>query len=446
MDLCCFLLLSAILTIISTAETSQQTFVVIPPMAQDNVEPVAINEHNIQFYAQAMNSWTDPLLQFSANAWDYPASPGCYSDLGPEMHMEWAQSTTDADIKPFGGIARASTLPHMGMMSDVVETSSPLPSIQITSHHVSPVASPQAILGTPMQDPVDDISVSQSFSKKSVEGFNAFLAPGNHPPIKTQYLGVGSDTEQSAAWPSATESSRRRSTICLSSAPRITANRELSWMLDSPRTTGYLKKYKEVVQGRYPFLDSNNPPGTDETPYPALNLQHGFVIYQRLLQAAIGAMLTHKARDIAARYLRHAMSMQDTEGMDFFHSIDGIHCALLLVVYLYLESQIVFEDESLDDDVGHPHVNVWQWSCRIAAACIDLGLHSWVDGNDAVERVDHGEGKMRQRLCRNTFRSVWKLDGEISNATGRPRALHAESIDPVMMAWILRQEGMATKL
>jgi hypothetical protein len=417
-------------------------------MAQDNVMPMAINDYDIPFYAQAMNSWTDPLQPLSTKSWTYPASPDCHSDLGPELHMDWAQSTADADIKPFGGIARASTLPQVGMMPDILDASSPLPLFQITSHQVSPAASPQsqANLVTAMQESSDDSNVRRSFSSMSVDGCNGFLAPIGHPSTKPQYLGAGSDTEQSATWISTAGIGKRRNTTCLSGAPRLAANMELGWMLDSPRTTSYLKKYQEVVQGQYPFLDHDVLFDTSDSSSSALDEQHGFAIYQRLLQAAIGAMLTHRARDIAARYLRNAMTMQDGECMDFFSSVDGIHCALLLVVYLYLESQIVFEDELLEDDVGHPHVNTWQWSCRIAAACIDLGLHSWTDGNDTAERVGDSEGRARQRLCRNTFRSVWKLDGEISIATGRPRALHAEDIDPVMMAWMLRQDGMATKL
>jgi hypothetical protein len=116
-----------------------------------------------------------------------------------------------------------------------------------------------------------------------------------------------------------------------------------------------------------------------------------------------------------------------------FSSISGIHCAMLLAIYVQAESQLEFEHE--EEDVSHPTINLWLWNCQIAAACIDLGLHLWVDEAS-------GSGGIEGELYRNTFRSAWMLDQEISLEKGRPRALHAEDVSPQLLAWLASRGGL----
>ena len=78
--------------------------------------------------------------------------------------------------------------------------------------------------------------------------------------------------------------------------------------------------------------------------------------YQRLVIAAIGAIQQHNSRDIAARYIRPAMSLRKNESLDLFGSICGVHCAMLLAIYLLLESPNEFDLE--EEDTSHPHVNL----------------------------------------------------------------------------------------
>lgn len=418
-------------------------------MEQDDAEPRAINEHNMPFHTRAMYNWDDAFLRGPANVWDSSAFPDCISEPLPDSNMDWPQSESDVDIKPFGGIARASTLPYTRVMPNVMDVCSPMPTFNVATHSVSPVASPQphASFQTPLQRQEEGLSNGRPNSNVSMDSFPRFLALTDHMMHNQQYSRIDPRDTQGTAGSTTAGTGKGRNTTSLESLRQHTSDRELGWMLNSPRTTNYLEQYRDVVQGSYPFLDFADHFATNSPRFQVSGeQQQSFAVYQRLLQAAIGAMLTDKARDIAVQYLRRAMSIQDNEDMEFFNSVDGIHCAMLLVLYLYLESQIVFENEPFEDDVGHPYVSMWQWNCRIAAACIDLGLFSWEVHSDAANVVGSREGRARQRTCRDTFRSAWKLDGKVSQATGRPRALHVENVDPRMVTWMLRQEGMSNRL
>ena len=142
---------------------------------------------------------------------------------------------------------------------------------------------------------------------------------------------------------------------------------------------------------------------------------------------------------------------------------------------------MTFECE--DEDTSHPEVNLWLWNCRLAAGCIDLGLHQChkpsnacasreermevedqgydlyesasggkfgggvkipVDLDDQffeedsagdrqmnTDSEDEGEDEDSHlsELYRNTFRSAFVLDRRISEVRKRPTAIHEGDVD-----------------
>ena len=135
------------------------------------------------------------------------------------------------------------------------------------------------------------------------------------------------------------------------------------------------------------------------------------------------------------------MALQKSEELDqtLFASISGIHGALLLGIYLLLESQMVFEHE--EEDTSHPDVNLWLWNCRVASACIDLGLHEWPDtGHGQVRGPEDAQERQMAVLCLHTFRSAWRLDREVSHSRNRPKAWHEADVDESLWQWVVEQE------
>ena len=308
---------------------------------------------------------------------------------------------------------------------------SPIPSIQITSHDGSPMSSPalHPTFSLPIrgQEELPPLQTPQ-FVSTQMDYYSDFLSPTDQPPTMSRRASLthNSNNDHVADWSSKVRPSKRRHTTCSVTKPGASENAELGWMLNSPRTTGYLKLYFDTVHLKYPFLELDEPSTPRDTSPFAQTSTH-IKTSQRLLAAAIGAMLQHKSRDISARYVRNAMQLHKREDLDLFSSISGIHCAMLLAIYVLTESQTKFENE--EDDTSHPFINLWLWNCQISAACIDLGLHEWLDDNDGSSEIEAG-------LYRNTFSSAWAMDLEISAFKKRPRALHAEDVDAKLLAWI----------
>jgi Fungal specific transcription factor domain len=228
----------------------------------------------------------------------------------------------------------------------------------------------------------------------------------------------------------------------------------MSWMLSSPRTTNYLTKYFAEIHPQYPFLNRadflepcNAPANPHATPFThAIDQSNPTQTYTRLVTAAIGALLHHQSRDISARYFRHAMSISIDSSLEstMWSSISGIHAAMLLAIYCLLEHTMTFSNE--EEDTSHAEINLWLWNCRIAAGCIDLGLHQG-RSDERYEHAEEGRGDGGQRragdddgeeddedsqlseLYRNTFRSAFVLDGRISEVRHRPRAIHEGDVD-----------------
>ena len=277
----------------------------------------------------------------------------------------------------------------------------------------------------------------------SMDYYSDFLSPTDQPPPMSRRasFNFGHNNSQIEDWTQKTvPPAKRRHTTCSLNQPRLVENNELIWMLKSPRTSNYFQRYLEVVHPHYPFLDLSEISSQTTISFSSFNDSFSWMkAYQRLVIAAIGAMQQHNSRDIAARYIRHAMTLRKNESLDLFGSICGVQCAMLLAIYLLLESQNEFGRE--EDDTSHPHVNLWLWNCRISAACIDLGLHVWPQGDHTAWTAQQEQQERATAvLSLNTFQSAWFLDQEISRHCNRPRALHAEDLDVELMDWIVSKK------
>lgn len=366
-------------------------------------------------------------------------SPACYSDLEPELDLNWLATIPHGALPDHlsPGIVRAQTLPTQFGNYDQVDQQSPIPSIQVTSHDTSPASSPIApsLVDIPACY-TEQMALLQAsaYVSNPTDYYADYLSPMSQPRVmvcrpsvsSSDLEGLSTTAGDDVDWSNKMPPTKRRHTTCSIAKPNESANAELGWMLNSPRTTGYLKRYFEVVHPRYPFVEFGNPNHVLDASSFAQSASP-IKITERLLCAAIGAIFSHQSRDISARYVRHAMQLQKREDLDLFSSVSGVHCAMLLAVYLYAETQLEFLPE--EDDVSHPDVNLWLWNCRITAACVDLGLHEWVsecEGTSAVE-VD---------LYRRTFLSAWTLDREICALERKPRGLRAEDVDARLLGWI----------
>lgn len=418
----------------SVGERSQEVFPQYP------LTPEIHPPQPMQLHLQTTNLFDDAASQFS-DVWSFPATPvssACYSDLGPEVDPKWFYQQPEPEQEYFGGITRAHTFPNHTSNMSINEPSlhSPIPSIQITSHDASPMSSPglTPTISLPIRQEEFPPLQTQGLPSQ-MEYYSDFLSPTDQPPTvsRRSSLSFGNQSNTDVVdWTNKLATGRRRHTTCSITKPQTSNDAELGWMLSSPRTTNYLGLYSTTVQPQYPFLDLPQRHHQQVDTSPFSNVATSIKTYQRLLTAAIGAMYQHQSRDISSRYLRAAMALQKREDLDLFSSVSGIHCAMLLAIYLLHESETLFQHE--EEDTSHPEVNLWLWSCRIAAACIDLGLHQWVDDMDADSE-----------LYRNTFQSVYVLDGKISGARKRPRAIHKTDVHPRLLGWIEAREAASRR-
>jgi hypothetical protein len=235
--------------------------------------------------------------------------------------------------------------------------------IDYYGEHLSPLDRPPTIARRP--------SIAASFTKPGMSSVSEW----------TSGLSTPSNQTITASHP------KRRHTTCSIPTSQLSATNkllspELSWMLSSPRTTNYLNRYFTSIHPEYPILNKSSFVSPVNTSVHSLSepidLSNPTKTFTRLLAAGIGALIHHCSRDISARYVRHAMILAADASLDsssgtMWNSISGIHAAMLLAIYCFLEQTTEFGTE--DEDTSHPPVNLWLWNCRIAASCIDLGLH-----------------------------------------------------------------------
>jgi hypothetical protein len=412
---------------------------------------------------------------FPNDAYGYPVSPACYSDIGPEMDLLWPQSISDAKLDCFGGITRAQTFPTQSTIEHE-QAYSPIPAIQITSHESS-------VAGSPVIKPTFDVPMVVQHLPNlhfpvfaQMDYYSDYLSPTDAPPIVSRRASLTSDasspsstaTSNIISW---TQSLNRhqqpaskacRHTTCSLSDPLTTSASELSWMLNSPRTSKYLAHYKTHVHRQYPILelpDSSSLVLSSATLKAKIssNASEPSSLHKhaRLLTAAIGAL--HQSRhnhDVAARYMRHAIALQKAdEGRlekELFESIAGLAGALLVGLWCLMERRM--EDEGREDCEAWENerldMNPWFWNSRIVAACIDLGLSCWPSegreyflAQEEMYTASDSNGRKVHELCLNTFLSSWRLDEDISKRMNRPRAWHKEDVEDRMWEWVQGKDG-----
>jgi hypothetical protein len=467
-----------------------------------------------------------PVGSFGSGVWTYPATPA-HSDMGPDVQGFWESSPSPNDFDMVANASpefaaslhrRAQTFPFVPLNQpatpqesyDLISPFSDIPSIQITSHEGSRSPSPSlhaldTTLSLPFRESMPTMAetsprpVNRSpplfaqepgFNETNMDYYGDFLSPLDRPPSLSRRPSLSipaaspgasqvSDWQSRVSSPApsinSVERPKRRHTTCsierttLSPSSKMLSP-ELAWMLNSPRTTNYLNRYFDLLHPHYPFLDRNDflPPTSPTAPVPPTPLSSTpLVTYTRLLTSAIGALLHHKARDMASRYVRLAMSFQmstdSPNGREFenmlFTSIKGIHAAMLLAIYCLFEQtmergQQINEE---DGDITHPEISLWLWNARIAAGCIDLGLHKWPvaasqrgrsrmrfgvndnsngweDGSMEETMDESGDEDLQlMTLYKQTFRSAFLLDRRISELKKRPYMIHEDDVDGALI-------------
>ncbi|KAK5045350.1 hypothetical protein LTR84_009213 [Exophiala bonariae] len=425
-------------------------------------------------------------------AWDFFAgsnSPACYSDIGPELApwltIDYQPLDLDRCSTPNPPLHKRShtfpafindefdwngdnTAPHSaGAFSEI-------PSIEVTSPDCS---RPQSPFGISEQDfsspgiaiPYSSQSLDQDdddyqeptggfelprtpplyplntrFNDGQIDYYGDFLSPVDKPPTlsrRSSMTSTCSGTLQQELPPTISTRLHRSQTLPSNSNPRMQAEQErLNTTVSSPRTRNYLQVYFQKVHPHSPILN----PATISL--KASN--NSITTYQVLVAAAIGAMIHHQSRSLSSPYVRLAMTLNPE--VDFWSSISGLHCAILLAIYCLHEETLSFQDEM--DNEGphhfpltqplHPHVNLWLHTCQISATCIDLGLNlGYLSGADPIG-PPRGRGHEldffpetaseieMEAIFKNTFRVAYGLDKRVCSLKQRPRSIRDESIHP----------------
>ncbi|KIX00601.1 uncharacterized protein Z518_09666 [Rhinocladiella mackenziei CBS 650.93] len=407
--------------------------------------------------------------------WLAPASPACYSDMGPEM-APW----TTIDHRPaFEAAAdpnptihrRAHTFPTFGN-DEYSWTQQPdppvsagafseIPSIEVTSPESSrpqsPLVPPEqsgSPLGfsIPYRSSLFDVNdepiggqppehvESPPFLamhrnlEEQIDYYGDYLSPIDQPPPISRRSSVASSLND-ASTPETLARSHTRlhrsqtlpTTLNFKKPPN---QDQLNMTLRSPRTRNYLQVYFQKVHPEFPVLD----PRAFASRQPSGNT---ILTYQTLLAAAIGALQHHQSRALSSPYMRLAMSLHSE--IDMWGSLSGVHCAILLAIYCFYEESMSFNDE-VDQhrtkivDSLHPAVNLWLHICQTAHTCLDLGLNlGFLSSAGSISMVSADKRNLvevqMQAMFRNTFRVVYILDRRISRLKRRPTAIHEADLD-----------------
>lgn len=422
--------------------------------------------------------------------WDYFAgstSPACYSDIGPELApwltIDYQPLDLDHGSTPNPPLhKRSHTFPDIihdefGWNGDHTAPGSAgafsdLPSIEVTSPDCSRpqspfqfteqdfsspgVSIPYVIQGLDQdeddyQEPNFELPrtpplfpLNTRLNDGQIDYYGDFLSPVDKPPTlsrRSSTASTCSGTLQPELSPGFGTRLHRSQTLPSKSNPRMQADQErLNTTVSSPRTRNYLQIYFQKIHPHSPILN----PATI-----SLKASSNFITtYQILMAAAIGALIHHQSRSLSSPYVRLAMSLNSE--INFWSSISGVHCAILLAIYCLYEETLSFQDEMDSDDPHHfplaqplhPHVNLWLHTCQICVTCIDLGLNlGYVSGFDPIapplgraHDLDFfpettSEIEM-EAVFKNTFRVAYGLDKRVSGLKQRPRSMRDESIHP----------------
>ena len=427
----------------------------------------------------------------STSGWDYFGglpSPACYSDLGPDIvpwsTIDYSQSASDTTMTPvplahrrshtfptvthddydWGQICQDNEIPtSAGAYSDI-------PSIEVTSpdcfHSQSPGRGTEQNLSPPgmsgshsspilhqneeeRHEPSAEhpntpplFAVNTRLHDDQIDYYGDYLSPVDKPPINSRRSSTASSMADGSQAEVASHSGtrlQRSQTLPSSLGQQNSADQErLHTTVSSPRTRNYLQVYFQRIHKDYPIL---NPASlTMRSPSNTMST------YQLLLAAAIGALIHHQSRSLSSPYVRLAMSLNSE--IDFWSSISGVHCALMLAIYCFHEESLSFSDEMDHEDQQrlhiaqsmHPHVNLWLHCCQICATCIDLGMSlGFLSGPDPINVLSKQSTELdffpetdlekeMEAMFKNTFRIAYILDKRISNLKQRPRAIHGRDL------------------
>ena len=423
--------------------------------------------------------------------WDYfsgSVSPACYSDIGPDLApwltVDYQQSGSEGGSTPNPALhKRSHTFPNVtndafdwnqdSNAPDSAGAFSEIPSIEVTSPDCSRPQSPfnfsEQDLSPPgisipyipqgLDQSEDDYrepsfellrtpplcAVNTRLNDGQIDYYGDFLSPVDKPPTISRRSSMASScsgSSQMESYPNFGTRLHRSQTLPSNSNPRRQADQErLYTTLSSPRTRNYLQVYFQKIHPHSPIL---NPAMTSSN--KASN--NSLTTYQILLAAAIGALIHHQSRSLSSPYVRLAMSLNSE--IDFWSSISGVHCGILLAIYCMYEETLTFQDEMDHEDAQHfplaqphhPRVNLWLHTCQICVTCVDLGLNlGYLSGADIIGIPSGKAHELEffpetaseiemEAIFRNTFRVAYGLDKQVSALKQRPRSMRDESLHP----------------
>ncbi|KEF63131.1 uncharacterized protein A1O9_01107 [Exophiala aquamarina CBS 119918] len=427
-------------------------------------------------------------------SWDYfagslsPLSPACYSDIGPDLApwltIDYQQHGSDGGSTPNPAMhKRSHTFPTVthdeydwNQDSRAPESAgafSDIPSIEVTSPDCSRPQSPfnfseqdlspqgisipyaaqasdhneddylEGNFELPRTPPL--FATNTRFNDGQIDYYGDYLSPVDKPPTISRRSSMASSCSsnlQVESFPSLGARLHRSQTLPSNSNPRVQADQErLNTTVSSPRTRNYLQVYFQKVHPHSPIL---NPAMISSSKAS----QNSLTTYQILLAAAVGALIHHQSRALSSPYVRLAMSLNSE--IDFWSSISGVHCAILLAIYCMYEETLSFKDEMDHEDPQHfplaqplhPRVNLWLHTCQICVTCIDLGFNlGYLSGSDIIAPPRGKEHELvffpetaseieMEAIFRNTFRVAYVLDKRVSTLKQRPRSMRDESLHP----------------
>lgn len=451
-----------------------------------------IDTENLPSYAGPDGAATNQNSPAFNPTWDYFAgsnSPACYSDVGPELAhwltIDYQPLDQDRGSTPNPAIHKRShtfpafindefdwngenTVPQSaGAFSEIpfIEVTSPdcsrpqspfefsdkdfsspgiaIPySIQSLDQDADDYQEPSGTFELPRTPPLYPLNTR--LNDGPIDYYGDFLSPVDKPPTisrRSSMTSTSSGTLHQEFSPSMGTRLHRSQTLPSNSNPRAQADQErLNTTVSSPRTRNYLQVYFQKVHPHSPILN----PATISLKASS----NSITTYQVLIAAAIGALIHHQSRSLSSPYVRLAMTLNPE--IDFWSSISGVHCAILLAIYCLYEETLSFKDEMDSEDPHHfplaqplhPHVNLWLHTCQIGVTCIDLGLNlGYLSGSDPIEPPRGRSHELdffpetaseieMEAIFKNTFRVAYGLDKRVSALKQRPRSMRDDSIHP----------------
>lgn len=167
--------------------------------------------------------------------------------------------------------------------------------------------------------------------------------------------------------------------------------------------------YFEHIHIQHPFLHRPTFLHNLKTVYESIGASQKWMVFQVRMILAISAVIL--ARRLPIPYSGeglYASAMQDKDEIDFYNSIEGLQC--LLLIYMF--------------NLHSPHGNVssWHLNYQFLAVVLDLGLQRNLPMSTNISPL---EREMRTRI----FWVVYSIDRTLATTLGRPIGLRDEACD-----------------